>query len=80
MRLTATALTQPLSARIQVKTYPFSSIPSSKRAFCSQACARIVAVREYRARLRSDAQKRETVKEKERKRGKQRYRKKVLNK
>jgi hypothetical protein len=26
MPLTATALTQPLSARIQVKTYPFSSI------------------------------------------------------
>jgi len=55
-------------------------IPQSKRAFCSQRCARIVAVRDYRARLRGDAQKHETVKEKERKRGKQRYRKKVLKK
>ena len=59
---------------------PIRKPAKSKRAYCSTACARVVAVRDYRDRLRSDAQKYERAKEKERKRGKQRYRKKVLKK
>jgi hypothetical protein len=38
MRLTATALTQPLSARIQVKTYSFSSILWHNTNFASANC------------------------------------------
>jgi hypothetical protein len=70
-------LPPPRSGKIFV---PIRKPAKSKRAYCSTACARVVAVRDYRDRLRSDAQKYERAKEKERKRGKQRYRKKVLKK
>jgi len=70
-------LPPPRSGKIFV---PIRKPAKSKRAYCSTACARVVAVRDYRSRVKSDAENYERSKEKERKRGKQRYKKKVLKK
>jgi hypothetical protein len=59
---------------------PLRKPAKNKRAYCSTHCSHLVAVWDYRDRARKDAGKHKALKEKEKRRSKQRYRKKILKK